>query len=608
MSRLRTLVALVTLLLMSCRTAFGDAMQRGDELAALGKWDEAAMAYERAASLEPGDEEAQLKLLNARRKQAEARTRRGEELLAAGRPRDALVPFSEAVQLDPSSRRAADGLTRAKDEVLALAEQGFAKSEFKSAFELARAVLLVDPRHQRALEIESRARAEVTKAAVARADAHEKAGRLPAALVDYGEALEYVPEHAAAGEGAERVRARLREQITYVVALKNFDGDPSANDLGADVDAAVLARGIDARIPLRIVDRLDGKKVDYTRQGMRLGGMFQTFRHDRAKSQSSRSCDYVCGKEWVDNPSYATAEAEMRTSQSRLSAAEGRLAAAKSAISPAEQQRTAAETRYKQRQADADRAEQDLSRCRSSSAGQANACAAEQQRSDRAAEDERLAEQELRSSESALNAARSELSSAESDASSARFDAESKKRSFQSTPPKVERDKICHHTYPVETVVVSGEVSVMLRGESLYSEDVLLNRGVTGRVVRSDETFPPQPGRCDEVERGDPLVVPSEVETKKLVRAAAIVETQKELLLAFDKYRLDYLTRGDAALVDKKRDVAIDQLGRYLASAPGSPQGLEPGSPLSQAISKLAGAASVSDRAVRIGIWGNEAS
>jgi tetratricopeptide (TPR) repeat protein len=605
MSRLHTLVAIVSFLLMSCRTAFGDAMQRGDELAALGRWDEAAMAYERAASLDPGDEEAQLKLGNARRKQAEARTRRGEELLAAGRPRDALVPLSEAVQLDPSSRRAAEGLARAKEEVLALAEQGFARSEFKAAFELARAVLLVDPRHTRALEIESRARAEVTKAAVLRGEAHEKAGRLPAALVDYGEALEFVPDHRAASEAADRVRARLREQITFIVALKNFDGDPSANDLGADVDAAVLARGIDARIPLRIVDRLDAKKVDYTRQGMRLGGLFQSFHHDRSRSQSSRSCDYVCGKEWVENPDYATAEAEMRTSQSRLSAAEGRLAAAKSAIAPAEQQKTAAETRKQQRQADADRAEQDLSRCRSSSAGQANACDAEQQRRDRAAEDERLAEQEHRAAETALSSARSELSSAESDASSARFDADSKKRAFQSTPPKVERDKICLHTYPVETVVVTGEVSVMLRGESLYSEDVLLNRGVTGRVVRSDETFPPQPGRCAEVAGGDPLLVPSEVETKKLVRAAAIVETQKELLLTFEKYRLDYLTRGDAALVDEKRDDAVDQLGRYLASAPSAPG--EGESAAEGAVAKIAGAASVSERAVRIGLWGTTA-
>ena len=592
------------LFVLGCRSAFGDALERGDQMAALGRWDEAAAAYERAVSLEPGDEEANLKLKNAKRQQAQARVEKGNELLKAGKARDALVPFSEAVQLDRESAAAREGLERAKLEVVRQAEEAMGAARFKDAFDLARAVLLVEPGHAKARELESRARSEVTRAAVARAAAHEQAGNLAAASLDYGEAIEYSRENREALEALARVRAKLRDQVTYFIALKNFDGDQSADDLGADVNATVLAQGIDPKLPLRIVDKLDKKAANGTLQGMRLGGLFQAYRHSRSKTASSRSCDYICGTEWVPNPRYTTAEAEMRTAQAAVTTAEGRLANAKSAIAPAEQLRTSAEARLNQRKAEADRAEQDLSSCKSSSGGQANACSAQQQRRDQAAEDERVAEQELRSADQALSNARSEAQSAESDLSSKRSEAASRSSTFQSTPQKIEQDKHCTHSYAVETVVVSGEVSVALRGEALYSTDVVLNRGVTGRVLRSDETFPPQAGRCAEVASGDPLLVPSETEARKLVLASAIAETQTELLAAFQSYRTDYLTRGQAAFEDQKTSEGIDLMVRFLASLGSAPErgaAAEDG-----AIVRLSQAAAVSERAVRVALWGPE--
>ena len=602
-------LAALFVLFTSCRSAFGDAMERGDQMASLGRWDEAAAAYEQAASIDPGDEEAQQKFLNAKRRQAAARVKKGNDLLAAGKAKEALVPFSEAVRLDPTSTEAKEGLERAKAEVVTMAEAALSAGEFKRAFELARAVLLVEPGHGKALDLESRARAEVTRAAMERGLAHEKGGATAEALLAYAEAREYTRDHADAAASVTRLRALLREEVTFFVALKNFDGDASAGGLGDDVNASVLAQGLDAKLPLRVIDRLDNKKGGKTLQGMRLGGMFQDYKHNRQKSQSSRTCDYVCGKEWIDNPQYATAEAEMRASQSAFSSAEGRVASAKASIAPAEQAKTSAEARLNQRKLDADRAEQDLSSCKSSAGSQSGACSAEQQRRDRALQDRSVAEQEFRSAEQALASAKSELSSAESDLSSKRMEADARKSTFQNTPAKVERDKICAHTYAVDTVVVTGEVSVALRGESLYSTDSMLNRGVTGRLQRSDETFPPQPGRCAEVANGDPLIVPSETESKKLVLAAAILETQRELLAAFDRYRADYMTRGETALADNKPKDGIDNLTRFLMSggrggAPGASS--EPESDEEKRAARALGsAASVSDKAVRIAAYGD---
>jgi hypothetical protein len=98
--------------------------------------------------------------------------------------------------------------------------------------------------------------------------------------------------------------------------------------------------------------------------------------------------------------------------------------------------------------------------------------------------------------------------------------------------------------------------------------------------------------------------VPSETEARKLVLASAIAETQTELLTAFQSYRTDYLTRGQAAFEDQKAKEGIDLLVRFLASRGSAP---ERGAAAEEgAIARLSQAATVSERAVRVALWGPE--
>lgn len=600
--KLRTLLfSLVLLATVGCNSAFKDAMARGDQLASVGQWDDAAAAYAEALRLDPDDKDARAALVRARHEQAGVRIALGQKRLAAGDAKGALSPLADAVRLDPGNPLAEATFGQAKAAVLAQTHKAMEEQRYKDAFGLARAYLAVDPHNGEARDLEATARAKVAEVAVVRGQTHEQSGALAAALLDYGEAVEYVPGHPGATPRLEATRKALRDQVTYWVALGNFDGDNSADELGSDVNAAVLARGIDTTLPLRIVDQLPkatSKSVKL--QGMRLGGVFRGYQSKKTQTTSSRSCDYVCGTEWVANPAYATAESEMRAAQIALGQAEGRASSARSAVGPAERARDQAKSIADQKRVDAQRAEQDLSSCRTRTQSQPGACTTEEQRRDRAVEDAGLADEEARRTQQAATDAASEAQSAESDLSTKRSDAESKKQRFASTPSKVEQDKHCMHSYQVTTVVANAELECMLRGEGLYDTNPVLNQGVTGRMSQKDETFPPEAGRCAEVKNGDPLTLPSEAEVRRLTLAAAVSETQRELLASFARYRRDYATKGDAAIADKRSDAAIDHYTRFLFTFGAD----HPAEEVDAVVKRVAENAGVSEAAVKLAVFG----
>ncbi len=558
-------VSLSLIVALGCGGAFADAMERGDRQAAAGDWDGAAKAYAYAVQIDPDDEEAKTKLKSAKREQARERVEKAQALMRAGRAREAMQPFFEAKKIDPSNQEAQRGYTEAKTKVLADAEAALASGKLKEGFELARHVLLIEPDDEKARAIEAEAKTKIADAAVARAKEHEKRGALALALVDYGEAVRYVPAHVEGSGRLRDVRATLRNQITYWVALKNFDGEKQADDLGADVNADVLGRHIDPTLPLRIVSVMPVEKDKSVKlQGMRLGGMFRGYKFERTSSRADRSCEYVCGKETKPNPAYATAEAEMRTAQSALGAAEGRVSAAKAALPAAERTRDAARQRSDAAAQELSRAEGELSQCKSSAGNQSGACSSQQQRRDRAKADAESAKDDFDAAERAVSDAKRESSDAESDLTFKRMDADNKKRAFQSTPTTIEVDKICPHKWSVETVHVGGSVECVLRGESLYDTSVVLNRSVNGKFGAHDETFPAQPGLCAEVAKADPLKLPSEGDVKRQVVGSAVAATSKEIVTSFKDYRKGYLDRAKQAEADGKADEAVDLYVRYL--------------------------------------------
>src|SRR5512133_540213 len=128
-------------LLLGCVSTFAKMMDQGDQLAAQGRWDEAASYYEQAVGIDPDDPEAQAKLKQARAAQARARLDRGHALMAEGKTREALRPLFEATQLDAGNPEARQAFDQAKSQVLAQAQKELAAGQARSALGAARDVL-----------------------------------------------------------------------------------------------------------------------------------------------------------------------------------------------------------------------------------------------------------------------------------------------------------------------------------------------------------------------------------------------------------------------------------------------------------------------------------
>ena len=157
--RIRRAVAIAaTSLLVGCSSLYSRSLDHGDEMAALGRWDEAASLYERAARLEPDEPEARNKLGNARKHQAHDRVVLGRSLLSSGRPREALRPLTRAVHLDPESAEAKATLAEARSTVVGQAQKELDAGNTRQALLVAREVLTLLPGDLEARRIEDAAR------------------------------------------------------------------------------------------------------------------------------------------------------------------------------------------------------------------------------------------------------------------------------------------------------------------------------------------------------------------------------------------------------------------------------------------------------------------
>src|SRR5260221_8638731 len=116
-SRLASILAL-SLALGGCSPLYSRTIDQGDEAASIGRWDDAAMYYERATKLEPDEKEGQTKLRSAHRHQATERLRLGKAALANGKAREALKPLFEATKLDPENAEAKQTLADARAAVI----------------------------------------------------------------------------------------------------------------------------------------------------------------------------------------------------------------------------------------------------------------------------------------------------------------------------------------------------------------------------------------------------------------------------------------------------------------------------------------------------------
>jgi tetratricopeptide (TPR) repeat protein len=576
-------------LLLGCVSTFAKMIEQGDALATQGRWDEAASYYERAVKLDPDDLEAQGKLKQARMAQARDRLATGQALLAQGKAREALKPLFEATRFDPTHADARRAFAEAKVKVLARAEADLAAGSPRSAHALARDVLALVPNDAGALRIEATARQAVAAASVTLGQAFEQRSELAPALVEYAEALVWVEGHPDGLRLFSLAKPAMIDRATYHVVVAPFTGDENADDLGASVGAADIARGLPAVYLLRIDDKpLVKRGFEYA--GMRLGGAFRNYRYERSSATTNNSCDYICGKETVPNPAYPGAQAEAQAADSAARGAEARAREARRMLPGLTGNRDTARGLAEQARIAVAAADLALNQCRSMPG--ADCMALQVQRDELGAAAQQAADN-LSRAESELNAAQGAVNEAEQVRDRAEAEAREARVRAASTPATVVVDKHCTYDYVAEEVTVRGEIEAALRGEGLYDTTAVLAGTATGRFRAQDRTFPAVRGKCRELEQGKPLRLPSESDVKRAVVSSAVADIQKQVLATYEKDRTGRFDSGRAAEQARDAPKTVDGFLRSLLMATGQSPERE------QAVAGIARVLGVSEEAAK---------
>lgn len=564
---LKNILCTVPLLLaLGCGGAFGQAMKRGDQLMQSGQWDLAAAEYERAVELRPGDPKAQHALRRARVAQAKERVEQARAKLASSDAEGALVLLQEATTFDPDNSAAAAMLEEATTQVLDRAEAMLEEDDLDGAFRLTTLALAGMPDDGRAKALDGRAREGLAARAYEGAGALEKDGKLGAALVELGAVTELVPGYRDAEARLQRIKAKLKEQVVYHAVIGRFSADFKSRPIADELGRAALgdAFGADGLIEVTSQPPM-GRDL----AGIVIGGQVSRYEYAHRQSTTPRTCTYVCGTQVTKNESHTELEAKLERAERDHAAAEQDVTRAQAATASAQRTYDDAAREVDRAQLEVDRARLDLDRCEQAHPGDPAACDPERRRLEQ--ELTRLGGAKARADgpSQRLAEAQASLDDAVSRRDTAAADVSSYRSALEGTPQTVEVARQCEHRYVVTNHDVDASVTLTLRAESLGDRaKVLDGLSASFRETDEDATFPPMPGRCDQLSAGDPLEIQSESDTRKGLAARASAHLVEQIRAQYQSYRRGYLDRarrqGRAGVLDE----AVDAYLRFLMTAP----------------------------------------
>ncbi len=569
----RTLFSLFfALWLAGCGGAYGEAIARGDKFAEGGMWDKAAAEYEAATKLDPSDPEAQIKLKEARRKQAGERLERGRALLRRGEIAAGLAVIQEAAALDPESTEAQKALTDANDAALDEAEKLIDGGDGKKAFELTSLVLEASPRDPRARKVDGKVRDKLAEESYARAESFLAKKKTGNALIELAACLLYRPDFRDAKVRVGEVKQGLVTELMFHVVLDKFgDGGGGNREMAVTLTPELLARSFDERLPLRVVKELP-KAVEAPR-GVRVTGKFDGYSFAHTQNRVGRSCDYVCGTDTKENPAYAGAERSVADAERRLAQAEESVSREQREVDRYQKDVDRYQVDVDKAQVELDKARAELDRCRGSHP-EPNACSSEQSRVDSKLSSLNTARNYLDSPKRSLESARDRMSNATDSRDNARRDKERATESMRTTPRTIEVERFCAHNYDVQVHEVAASVTVTLHIDNLLDKStVLADQPFPFRVAQKDETFPAQKGRCAEVASGDPLDLPDEKAVKQELVTQTIGGVREKVMGTYDRYRQRFLADARREEASGLADEAVEAYVRYVLLGP---KGLDP--------------------------------
>ncbi len=135
------------------------SLQRGEELSAAGRWEEAAQFYLDAASKDPKNIEIRMALARAMQEASQSAVTQGNDLLAAGRPDEAAAAYRRALRYNAENFSALDGLERIAvhrqvQERLTRVRERMDKGDWRAAQTEVLPALRLDPENMQARELQ----------------------------------------------------------------------------------------------------------------------------------------------------------------------------------------------------------------------------------------------------------------------------------------------------------------------------------------------------------------------------------------------------------------------------------------------------------------------
>ncbi len=142
------------------------SLQRGEELSAAGRWEEAAQLYLDAASKDPKNIEIRMALARAMQEASQAAVAQGNELLAAGRLDEAAAAYRRALGYNAENLAALEGLERTAvhrqvQERLARVRERMDKADWRAAQTEVLVALRLDPENTQARELQQQIAAQL---------------------------------------------------------------------------------------------------------------------------------------------------------------------------------------------------------------------------------------------------------------------------------------------------------------------------------------------------------------------------------------------------------------------------------------------------------------
>jgi tetratricopeptide (TPR) repeat protein len=555
---------LFVLALAACGGPFKDAMNRGDQYAKAGMWDQAAAEYQTAQKIEPGNTDVQIKLRTVSQKRSGERLVRGKALLARGEIEAGLAVLQEAAKLAPDNTEAQRALDEAIVAALKKAEELLDTPDSRKAFDLTQLVLAGSPNDPRGKATDEKVRDALAEQSYKHAEEFREHGKRGNALIEYAACVTYRPGYRDAKAQIGDVKLALQKELTFYVVLDHFAaGSAGEQDVAGKLKPELVAQAFDDRIPLRVVGALPGKEG----RGVRVSGALSAYRFGPARTSSrNEECDYIRGYDTVPNPRRADAERDVGYAEQRLAQAEREIDSQQHEIDRYQRDVDDAQKEMARYESDVDRARSDYERCQSSasSSSSSSPCSSEKSRYESAQSQVQSQRSRVQSAQGYLTSSRDRMRNATESKTRAREDVERNRQTMLREPMTVQ---VAHHereNYAVEIRSIDAMMTLKLHAEALADKTTLLDDEAFPQVIKpiQDEGWLARPATCPQ--QGKSIRLPNEATLRGELVKMTIATLREKVQAMYESYRTKFLADARRQEASGAPEEAVESYVRYL--------------------------------------------